>query len=83
MSQPELKVVTLYESNFQDPVATLRKLASDIEAGEYGDVASLGVVLAGDELCIFGMGKESQAATVASLLHEGCLRLNESAWPRR
>ncbi len=47
MSKPELKVVTLYESNFQDPVATLRKLADDIESGKYGDVASLGVVLAG------------------------------------
>ena len=68
----------LYDSNYRDPVATLRSIASDIEAGKYGDVGSVGVVLLGDTMEVFGMGKDSEAPSVGLLLHAGFLRLSKA-----
>jgi len=74
----DLKVVTLRESNFRDPAAEMRKIADDIEAGEYGEVGSVGVVLLGDTMEVFGFGPDSEAPSVALLLHAGFMRLSKS-----
>lgn len=74
----DLKVVTLQESNFRDPVATMRKIADDMEAGEYGEIGSVGVVLLGDKMEVFGFGPDSEAPSVALLLHAGFMRLSKS-----
>lgn len=71
-----MNVVTLRESNFRDPVATLRQIADQIEAGDYGDVGCVGVVLLGDTMEVFGMGIDSEAPSVALLLHAGFMRLS-------
>lgn len=72
------EVVTLYESNSRDEVQTLRKLADDIEAGVYGAVGSVGVVILGDKMEVFGMGEDAQAPSIALLLHAGFIRLSKS-----
>jgi hypothetical protein len=71
-----MKVVTLNESNFRDPVATLRQIADRIESGEYGAVGCVGVVVLGDTMEVFGMGQDSEAPSVALLLHAGFMRLS-------
>lgn len=78
MSEPDLKIVELYGSNIRDPVATLRRIADDIEAGVYGSVGSAGLVLLGDTMEVFGFGPDSEAPSVALLLHAGFLRLSKS-----
>jgi hypothetical protein len=75
---PDLKVVTLQESNYRDPVATLRRIADDIEAGEYGPVGCAAVALLGNSMEVFGMGPDSEAPSVALLLHAGFMRLSRS-----
>lgn len=72
------EVVTLYESNFRHPVATLRKIADDIEAGRYGEVGCIGVVLLGDTMEVFGAGTDSEAPSVGLLLHAGFLRMSKA-----
>jgi hypothetical protein len=78
MSAAHLKVVSLCESNFRDPVATLRIIADAMEAGEYGDVGSAALVVFGDTMEVFGMGKDSEAPTIALLLHSGFMRLSKA-----
>jgi hypothetical protein len=73
-----MTVVTLVRSNYRDPVTTLRILADEIEAGKYGDVGCLGLVLLGNELQVFGMGRDSEGPSVALLLHAGFLRLSRA-----
>jgi len=72
---PELKVVPLYESNYRDAVATLRKLADDIENGVYGTVQDIAVVTYGDTLEVFGMGEKTDGGTTVLLLAAGQMRL--------
>jgi hypothetical protein len=74
----DLKVVELYPSNYRDPVATLRLIADDIEAGKYGDVGSVGLVLLGDTMEVFGIGQDAEAPSIALLLHAGFMRLSRS-----
>lgn len=71
-------VETLYESNHRDPVATLRNIADEIEAGKFGAVGCVGVTLLGDTMEVFGMGEDSEAPSVALLLHAGFLRLSRA-----
>ena len=71
-------VVSLYDSNSRDPVATLRRLADDIEAGVYGDVGCVGVVVLGDRLNVFGMGPDSEAPSVGMVLHAGFMDLSRA-----
>jgi hypothetical protein len=59
-----MKVVTLYESNYRDPVTTLRELATAIEDGKYGPVGCCAVAVMGETLEIFGMGPDSESTTV-------------------
>lgn len=62
---------TIYNSNSRDHVATLRKIANQIEAGDYGEVGCVGLVLLGDRMEVFGMGADSDAPSVGLLLHAG------------
>lgn len=68
----------IYESNFRDPVATLRRLASDIETGVYGDVSQVAVVVLGDKCDVFGAGAESEPCVTAVLLQAGAQNIIES-----
>lgn len=68
----------LRDTNFRDAVATLRKIAGEIEAGDYGEVGSVGVVLLGDRLHVMGAGPDSEAPSVALLLHAGFMRLSKA-----
>lgn len=76
VSAPELKVVQLHESNFRDPVAALRTLADEIERGDFGAVAHVGVVVLGDTLEVFSMGIDSDVPSTGMLLHAGFMRLS-------
>ena len=78
MTTPELKVVTLRDSNYRDPVATLRSIADKIEAGAYGAVGCVAVALLGDTMEVFGAGPDSDGSSVAVLLHAGFLRLSDA-----
>lgn len=70
-----LNVVTLHESNFRDPVATLRNIADEIENGEYGDVSCVAVAVFGDTLEVFGAGIDSEPSSVGMLLSAAHLKL--------
>jgi hypothetical protein len=69
------KIVTLYESNFRDPVATLRAIADGVEAGKYGDVASVGIVVLGNTMEVFGGGEDNELCSLAVLFHAAFMRL--------
>lgn len=72
------EVIPLYESNRRDPVETLRKIADEIERGDLGAVGSVGIVVLGDTMEVYGAGEDSEAPSVALLLHAGFLRLSRS-----
>lgn len=62
------EVIPLYESNYRDPAATLRVIADEIEAGNYGDVLEIGIAMnTGTSLEIFGTGPNSDAGTMCLL----------------
>ena len=69
------EVIALYPSNFRDVAETLRVIAADIDAGEYGDVGSAALVIKGNTLNVFGAGRDSDGGEVALLLQAGALRL--------
>lgn len=73
-----VEAVPLFPSNFRDPVATLRKLADDIEAGVYGPVGCVGAVVLADQMHVFGMGPDSEAPSVALLLHAGFMDMSRA-----
>lgn len=68
-------VKTIYESNFRDVPATLRRIADEIEAGSYGEVSCVGLVLLGDSLEVFGIGPDSEAPSIALVLNAGVMKL--------
>lgn len=72
------EVVTLYESNLRDPVAALRKIADEIERGDYGDIGCLAVALLGDTFEVFGAGPDSEGPSVSVLLQAGQMRIARS-----
>ncbi len=72
------EVVQLQASNFRDPAATLRVIAEKIEAGTYGPVGCVAVVILGDEMHVSGAGEDAEAPSVAMLLHAGFMRLSRS-----
>lgn len=72
------EIVTLQKSNYRDPAAILRVIADDIEAGKFGEVGCVGVVLLGNTMEVFGMGPDSDAPSVGMLLHAGFMRLARS-----
>jgi hypothetical protein len=70
----ELHVIA--DRTYRETVPTLRALADAIEAGQYGDVSAVGVVLLADEMRVFGMGPGSDSTAVALLLHAGFLKIS-------
>lgn len=77
MSEQRLaEVVPLYETNLRDIPAMMRKVADEIERGDYGDVADAVFVLFGSEegLHVFGWGAQDDASSHL-LLTAGALRL--------
>ena len=74
----DLKVVSIYDENYRNPVSMLRAVADEIEAGDFGGVGTIGVVLLGDTLEVFGGGVEGDTKAVGMLLHAGFLRLSRS-----
>lgn len=72
------EIHTIYNSNMRDPVATLRKIADQIEAGDYGSVGCAGLVLLGDKMKVFGMGEDSEGPSVGMLLHAGFSMISDS-----
>lgn len=66
MRKPDLKVVPVFE--YRNAVTALRYIADEIEAGKYGEVGSVGLVLIGNTVEVFGMGMESDGAAIATLL---------------
>lgn len=74
----EATILRLYETNFRDPVATIRKIADEIEAGKYGAVGSLALVLLGDQMEVFSAGEDSEPCSTALLLHSGFLRISKA-----
>lgn len=75
---PELKVVTIHDSNYRDTVKTLRLIADQIEAGQFGAVGCCAVVILGDRLEVFGMGPDSDGAAVHLVLCAGVARLQST-----
>jgi hypothetical protein len=70
------ELVVIHDTNFRNPVATLRLIADQIEEGKYGELGSAALVLLGDEMSVFGIGQDSEAPSVALLLHAGFMRLS-------
>ena len=52
-----MKVIELTKSNFRDIPATLRRIADDIEAGNFERVEDIAVVVQGDQLNVFHAGR--------------------------
>jgi hypothetical protein len=73
-----MKVVTLHESNFRDPAATLRVIADQIEAGKFGKVGCVALAVLGDTLEVFGAGVDSEPPSVAMTLYAGFARLSKA-----
>lgn len=74
----DLKVVELYPSNRRDPVATLRAVADEIEAGGYGEVGCIAFVMLADEMHVFAAGEDSEAPSAGMLLHAGFMKLSSA-----
>lgn len=78
MSKTDSNVVSLYETNYRNPVSALRQIADDIENGKYGDVGCVSIAVLGDTMEIFGAGPDSDPAPVAMLFHAAFMRLSLS-----
>jgi hypothetical protein len=73
-----LNVVNFPVPDYRDPVKALRNLANQIEAGDFGEVTSCGVVIFGDAMEVFGSGEDSPASTIALLFNAAALRFARS-----
>jgi len=68
----------IHDSTLRDHVAKLRELADSIEAGNYGEVGCVAVVVLGQQCTVLGFGPDSEAPSVGMLLHAGFLQLSQS-----
>ena len=69
-------IVRFPEHTLADAAAMLRKAADLVEAGEFGEVESVGIVVLGDGLEVLGFGPKSDSCAIGMLLHAGFLKLN-------
>lgn len=69
------EIIEFDNTSQRDAVATLRKIANDIEAGQYGEVDSVAVCLLGDTFEIFGMGDDRTGEKVSLLFQAGVQRI--------
>lgn len=74
MDKKPCEVVTLYDSNYRDVVATLRKVADQIEAGEYGEVSQY-VLVVDNGLSEIFCGGEANSAESVFLMQRAITRL--------
>lgn len=65
----------VHESNFRDVVKTIRKIADEIERGDFGEVKQCGIAIFGEQLNVFGAGPDAEAPTIALLFSAAHLRL--------
>lgn len=73
------EVVTLRDYTLRDVPSVLRKIAEQIESGEYGVVDKCAVVVLSDEnLDVCLCGNASTAGDAHILLHAGMLRLADN-----
>lgn len=78
MTNNILHLVPKEESKLPLPAEYLRGVAEQIDAGEYGEVRSLVVVMDGDSFDILGMGKDMTVADAGWLLTKGVTSLANS-----
>lgn len=65
----------LRETSLLDVAATLRNIASAIEAGDYGTASGCAVVLDADGLEVFYMGTGEAGPNAHLLLHAGAAKM--------
>lgn len=70
-----MKVVTIHESNYRQAAPTLRIIADEIEAGDYGAVGCVAIAVMGEKLDVFGAGPESDASTVHLVFHAAAIKM--------
>lgn len=70
----KLNVVNFPIPDYRDPVKALRNLADQIDAGDFGEVSSCGVVIFGDQMDVFGSGSDSGGSTIALLMNAAAQR---------
>lgn len=70
-----MKVVTLQDQNFRQIPETLRLIADQIEAGDFGVVGEVALVVMGDTTEVFGVGPRSDGSSTACMLMAGAMRL--------
>lgn len=76
MNKPLAEVIPLYESNYRDPAATLRVIADEIEAGKYGEVHEIALIMnTEDSVELFGMGKDHDTGTLCLLINAAMHKL--------
>ena len=73
MDKPE--IVTLRASNFRQASATLRTIADQIDAGEFGGEPTIALVLCGNTLEVMACGPHAEPDYAACLLSAGHMRL--------
>lgn len=71
-----MPVTALPVTDRRDPVAMLRDVADAIERGDHGEVGTLGIVVMGNTVEVFGAGVDYAACSVALLLHAGFQRMS-------
>lgn len=82
MSRPDLKVVGRIEPDeYTDPVRMLRNIADDIEAGVFGDVATIAIAMSTEHgYETFGGGRDSSLAHCGFLFNTAAHRLAGIPW---
>lgn len=68
-------LVVLRDTNLQNVPATLRNIATAIEAGEFGEARCCAVVLDADRLEVFYTGVGEAAPNTHLLLHAGMAKM--------
>lgn len=74
----KLKLLQFPVGEHFDVVGELRRLADEIEAGEYGAVRIAALVTFGDKLDIFSVGTDTNAGECTLLFNAAALRLARS-----
>lgn len=72
--KPTLNVVTIRDHSLRDHSAMLRRVADNIDAGEYGAVGEIALVVMGDQLHVFGFGPAQDGTSTTALLQAGAMR---------
>lgn len=68
-------IVRLVETNTRDPVLTLRQIADEIEAGDFGPVGCVAIVVMGNQIEVIGAGEDYTPPSIGMLLYAGFFKL--------